>query len=205
MLFARRPPIQLLHPDFRPWFNSSYPIYTAEMAHIEQMWLWLGSHEKAVWRRFILCTILSLSSSGCAALSLATAGALLDAAGSAASAGTEVYSLGKLDFSVMATFDQCRAAVVDGSRDLALHIESCEFTNKQQNEIVFKLTDDRKTRIDVRVDRRSGNLCQCRVNVGWFGSEPTAKLVMQRIAAHLPRTEGRAAVEASPPRTVKPP
>jgi uncharacterized protein DUF3568 len=174
------------------------------MAQIERMSPRLHSRETMICRLLILCAIFLLGG-GCAGASLDTVGTLLNAAGSAASAGTEVYSLGKLDFSVMATFDQCRCAVADATRDLELHMESCDLTNKQQNEIVFKLVDDRKTRIDIRIDRRSGKLCQCRVDVGWFGSEPTAKLIMQRIAAHLPRTEGRPAVEASPPKTINPP
>jgi hypothetical protein len=140
-----------------------------------------------VCRMLILLTFILFGSTGCAALPLATLGTVLGFAGTAATAGPEVYNLGKLDFSAWATFEECRSAVDEATADLQLHIEHSDFVGKRRDEIVFKLADDQKKRINVHIDRRTGKLCQCRVDVGIFGSEPTAKLIMERIRSHLPR------------------
>lgn len=149
-----------------------------------------NSHRR--WSRFagacgvIFCGILLFGSSGCVALPLATIGTLLGGAGSAAVAGTEVYNLGKLDFSVMGTFDQCKAATLAAAGDLELRVVRSEAVGRRTNETSIELEDDLKKKITVSLDSRTGQLCQCRVDVGIFGSEPTAKLIMQRLRHHLP-------------------
>jgi hypothetical protein len=136
----------------------------------------------------LLCFLLLIAEGGCVTASLATLGTVLGFAGTAASTGAEVYNLGKLDFSVMATNDDCRRAVVAAAADLQLHVTRDEKASKDTWE--FDLEDDVKGRIGVRIQRRAARLCQCRVDVGWFGSEPTAKLVMERIRRHLPSPTG---------------
>lgn len=144
-----------------------------------------------------LCSILLLECSGCAGVTLATAGTLLGSTGAAISAGGDVYNLGKLDFSVMATFDECRPAALGAIADLGLHIQATEFVCKGKDEIVFKVQDDRRKAIDISIDRRTGKLCQCRVDVGFFGSEPTAKLIVDRFRDHLAKSKGAAVVEST--------
>lgn len=138
--------------------------------------------------RLLILAIVLLAGGGCAAIPLTTAGAALEMAGTAASQGAAVYSLGKLDFSVNADFGECNAAIHAAIADLQLHLMKCEFADKGQDKIVYELEDDRKSRTDVSVDRRTARLCQCRVDVGIFGSEPTAKLIMDRIRHHLPNS-----------------
>lgn len=136
----------------------------------------------------LLCFLLLIGDGGCVTASLATLGTVLGFAGTAASTGAEVYNLGKLDFSVMATADDCHWAVLAAAADLQLHVCRDQQTNEDTRE--FDLEDDRKGRILVRINRRAAMLCQCRVDVGWFGSEPTARLVMERIRHHLPQELG---------------
>ncbi|HWE05003.1 MAG TPA: DUF3568 family protein [Tepidisphaeraceae bacterium] len=139
----------------------------------------------ALW---IISLLPLLGCTGCVALPLATLGTVLGVAGTAATTGSDVYNLGKLDFSVMATFDECRFAAVDAANDLQLHIRGCKFVGKRKDELKVELADDLNRSIAVRIDRRAARLCQCRVDVGLFGSEPTAKVIMQRIRRHLPKT-----------------
>jgi hypothetical protein len=44
----------------------------------------------------------------------------------------------------------------------------------------------------VKIEQRTQRLCRIRVDVGWFGSDPTAKLFMDRIRTHLPPGAGTA-------------
>ena len=43
------------------------------------------------------------------------------------------------------------------------------------------LEDDRKAAISVAVERRTETLCRTRIDVGVFGSEPTARLILIRM------------------------
>ena len=142
---------------------------------------------------------------GCITASLATIGTVLGAVGSAASAGSEVYSLGKLDVSVMATFDECRAAVTQAATDLQLHVKEAKNKDKPPKDVSeIELEDDLKSTISVRVERRTGRMCRCRVDVGLFGSEPTAKLLMHRIRHHLPDKDSDTMLDdAAPARGIK--
>ena len=143
-------------------------------------------------RLLIICALVFGSSGGggCAAIPLAAVGEVIGAAGSAASGGAAVFSLGKLDFSVNADLDQCYTATREAIADLHLTIKVSKFADGQRDLVVWKLEDNRKSKITIRLDRRTARLCACRVDVGLFGSEPTAKLVMARIRHHLPNDAG---------------
>jgi hypothetical protein len=41
----------------------------------------------------------------------------------------------------------------------------------------------------VDVQARTARLVRLRVDVGWFGSQQTARLLLARLRAHLPRTQ----------------
>jgi hypothetical protein len=127
-----------------------------------------------------------LACGGCALLPLATLGALFDIAGTAVPIGTGVYLAGHLDTAFQADSGDCRRAVCQAAADLQLHIvrDYQRSGGRQRWELV--LQDDRKSEIVITVERRSPMLCWCRVDVGLFGSEPTAKLMMQLIQSHLP-------------------
>jgi hypothetical protein len=146
------------------------------------------SHKVIVSRSLVigLSTILLFACGGCELIPIATLSAVFGIAGTAVSAGPEVFSAGKLDTSVMASEDDCRQAVRLAAGDLRLRLARDQKASGSSRVWDFQLQDDRATKIEVTVDPRSANLCRCRVNVGLFGSEPTARLIMQRIEAHLP-------------------
>ncbi len=143
---------------------------------------------------FYFGAMLLVSCGGCALIPLATLGPALDIAGTAASTGPEVYGLGKLDRAVMASDGDCRRAVREAVGDLRLRIvvDGRRGCGQQWS---FELRDERKSEIEITVERRTAMLCLVRVDVGIFGSEPIARLVMEVIESHLPRAATRPAHE----------
>ena len=131
--------------------------------------------------------ILALMAAGCAALPLATLGTIFGIADTAATAGPSVYQMGKLDTAFMVDFPTLQAAVRSAAGDLGLHIARDRAADNTRDVWDFQLQDDLKAKIEITLRRRAARLSRCRVNVGIFGSEPTARLLMNRIAAHLPK------------------
>lgn len=128
------------------------------------------------------------TNTGCATLTLATLGSILGTAGSAASAGQEVYNLGKLDAAEMARFDQAVLATHQAADDLTLQFKPNPKSHQKDPAVVeLPFTDDKKDKINVRIERRAERLVWIRIDVGWFGSEVTAHLFLTRLRAHLPR------------------
>ena len=127
-----------------------------------------------------------LACGGCQLIPLTAVGALFDIAGASVLAGPEVFTAGKLDGAFMVGDAKCRAAVRLAAKDLQLHIVRDRKIWGSRQRWGFQIQDDRKSDIVITVERRTPTLCWCRVDVGLFGSEPTARLVMDRIKAHLP-------------------
>jgi Protein of unknown function (DUF3568) len=134
---------------------------------------------------------MALGAGGCAVIPLATFATVLGIASTAATAGPEVYQQGKLDSALMANYHDVRQAVRRAARDLGLRV----LRDRQSGcgwDWDFKLEDDRGSKMEVTIQKRAANLCRCRVNVGLFGSEPTAKLVMSQIRAEInPKSDVR--------------
>jgi hypothetical protein len=135
-----------------------------------------------------LSAAMFLPCGGCQLIPLTTVGAIFDIAGASVSAGPEVFSAGKLDGAFMVEDVKCRAAVRLAAKDLQLHIVHEHKGSGGRQRWYFLLQDDRKSNIVITVERRTPMLCWCRVDVGLFGSEPTAQLVMVRIKSRLPRS-----------------
>lgn len=134
----------------------------------------------------LLGSCFLFGTSGCITASILTLGSVLGALGSAASTGSSVYKLGKLDTAVMASYDDTRSAVRAAASDLRL--KAC-VDGPQDHLKTFwfiALCDRKHTETDVIIERRAQELCRLRVDVGIFGDEPTARLVMHRIHVHLP-------------------
>jgi Protein of unknown function (DUF3568) len=134
----------------------------------------------------ILMSML-LGTTGCITASVVAAGTAIGAASSAVVTGADVYRLGKLDTALMASEDDCINAVREAAANLRLEIHN-EKTNKNEHTWKLELTDEQKETTEITVERRTGVLCRVRVDVGWFGNEPTAQLVMAKIREHLPAT-----------------
>ena len=135
-------------------------------------------------RFWIACIFVLAACTGCELIPLATLGTVLGIAGTAVSTAPEVYQAGKLDTAFMADGDKCHVAVVRAAEDLKLHlVRSRPLCGGKWD---FQLQDDFKSKIEITLQKRSPELCRCRVNVGLFGSRPTAELIMRRIEAHLP-------------------
>src|SRR3954470_8936210 len=119
---------------------------------------------------------------GCATAAVATAGTLAGIAASAVSTGADVYRMGKLDSADEARFDQWIAAIRAAGADLNLKVQKWSDDGKGVWRCTF--ADDRKATISVAVERRTETLCRTRIDVGIFGSEPTARLILIRMRVH---------------------
>jgi hypothetical protein len=122
---------------------------------------------------------------GCALIPLDTLSTVLGMASSAASTGPEVYRAGKLETALMIQYPQLLQDVRTAATDLRLHIARDRSDSKSGDNWDFKLRDDQNAQIEITIQRRSAMLCRCCVDVGIFGSEPTAKLIMRQIESHL--------------------
>lgn len=137
-----------------------------------------------------LAVTLGYFSSGCATLTLATLGALAGTAGSAISTGKEVYGLGKLDAAEMARLDQAVAATHQAADDLGLQFKPNSNAHQKDPSIVkLPFTDDKASWVTVTIERRAERLMRVRIDIGFFGSEVTARLFLARLRAHLPGDE----------------
>jgi hypothetical protein len=121
----------------------------------------------------------ALCAGGCTTAAVVSAGTVAGIAASAVSTGAEVYRLGKLDSADEARFDEWIAAVQAAAADLHLDIERESDNGKGLYRCTLR--DERRSKINVIVERRTETLCRTRIDVGWFGSEPTARLILARI------------------------
>jgi Protein of unknown function (DUF3568) len=127
--------------------------------------------------------------SGCAGVTLATLGSIAGATATAAQAGTEVYTLGKLDTAEMASQETAVDAVRLAADDLSLKLQPPEARRNRDPSVEdFRFLDDKNTAISVRVEALTRSMVQIRIEVGIFGSEVSAHLFLTRVRAHLPRT-----------------
>jgi hypothetical protein len=122
-------------------------------------------------------------SCGCAAIPVATAGTLASIAATGVSTGSDLYKMGKLDTAELARVDEFVAAAHRAAYDLRL-ARTGYTTSPGITTIWFK--DDRGANVKVIVERRTETLTRCRIDVGLYGSEVTARLFLARLRAHLP-------------------
>jgi hypothetical protein len=133
-----------------------------------------------------LVVVLALLCGGCVTASLATLGTVLGAVGAAASTGADVYHAGKLEAALLCSGEECHRAVLLAEADLGLHFKIDHRTDTPTQVWEMTIVDDLKSPVGVRIQSRTKTLCLCRVDVGLFGSEATARLLMERIRVHLP-------------------
>jgi hypothetical protein len=123
-------------------------------------------------------------------LTLATLGSIAGATATAAQAGEEVYTLGKLDTAEMANFEMAVRAVRLAGDDLSMKLDTSPPAHRNRDPSIqdFRYLDEKNTAINIRVEALTRSLVQIRIDVGIFGSEVTAHLFLTRLRAHLPRS-----------------
>jgi len=153
-----------------------------------------------LWRARILLFSLAIAGillcAGCALIPIATLSTVFGLGSSVATTGPEVYREGKLDAALLARYPDVVAGVRAAVVDLRFHIERDEPDDQWGDARFIRVADDQESKIDITVDRRTSTVTRCRVDVGYFGSAPTAKLVMHQIETHLPE-KARAATGPS--------
>ena len=123
---------------------------------------------------------------GCAAIPLATLGTIGGVTASAVSTGHDVYKSGKLDSAEMGTYGEILAAALAAGTDLDLRLLQNRLRNDGYAEII--VTDERGAQATIKLDRRTARLTVIRIDVGPFGSEVAARLILERLRANLPTT-----------------
>lgn len=125
---------------------------------------------------------------GCAAIPLATLGAIAGAAGSAASTGQEIYGMGKLDTAELQRGLDVSLAARKAALEMGLDRRPNPKEMNAKDPFVEELefVDRKGERVTVRIDQRAERLVLLRIDVGIFGSEPFAHLFLNRLRTHLP-------------------
>ena len=149
-----------------------------------------GVRPRAAGRRLALLVGLSLPLGGCG-VELA----VLGAAASAASTGSAVFKRGKLNASWMARFERVVAAAELATHDLGLTLLSSAGDSERGRWTVTAENDEQEKFI-VRVTRKAPRLTEFQVDVGWFASEPTARLLLRRMAVAIDLEETRTGVDS---------
>lgn len=133
-----------------------------------------------------LLVFLAAQCGGCAALPIAAVGSVLGVTASAVSTGSDLYRLGKIDSAEWATFAEAAWAVRGAGAELGL---AAKAERRKDGAAFFEFADRKGAWLNVRVEPRAARLVYVRVDVGWFGSEAAARLMLARLRAHLPRPE----------------
>jgi hypothetical protein len=136
--------------------------------------------------RVLIASLLLLlaACSGCTAgLTVATAASAAALAGETLDTGNAVYSMGKLDSAERARLPECLDCIHAASIDLGLDAMTEKTLSDGRMRLAFK--DKRHKVTDVWLDPRSPTMTLVRIDVGWFGSQPTARLFLSRFKYHL--------------------
>ncbi len=111
--------------------------------------------------------------------------AAVGAAASAAQAGSTVVKRGKVNAAHLATFQTVVAAAEQAIVDAGLSFEERERVHDYFVEI--EAEDERGANYVFRIKRRTDRLVSYQIDVGWFGQDPIARLLLRRMQVHLAR------------------
>jgi hypothetical protein len=142
-------------------------------------------------RQAAAMTLLALSLHGCGPVSLAALGTALGVGAAAVSTGASVYSLGKLNSAEPASADQVRHAMEAAAADLDLRSQPGGGFDESGITYTGYWADAFGAPVEVTIQQRSSRLTRLRIDVGVFGNEPTAKLILARVRDHLPAATTR--------------
>jgi hypothetical protein len=134
----------------------------------------------------LICLVLLITCNGCVTAGIITLGSVLGALGTAASTGSDVYKLGKLDSAFNCGGDTVFHAALLAANDLGLQVRRTEESTKDRGIWDIVMFDDLGQQTGVHIEGRTRQFCRCRVDIGIFGNEPTARLFQDHIRKHLP-------------------
>jgi hypothetical protein len=97
--------------------------------------------------------------------------------------GADLYKLGKLDAADLARFDDVVAATRSAAREMGFANKGLTAGPAGFYRLVY--ADDQGSQMTVSMRRRTAMLTHTRIDVGIFGSEPTARLFLARLRGHL--------------------
>jgi hypothetical protein len=140
----------------------------------------------------------ALTGGGCAGVPIATVGTVAGLAASTVDTGADLYKLGKLDAADLATFDEVIAATKSAATEMRFALKGVTATPVGFCRLVY--ADDQGGQLTVTIQRRTATLTRTRIDVGLFGSEPTARLFLARLRGYL-----AGAIEPAAPRGAETP
>lgn len=116
--------------------------------------------------------------------------AVLGAAASAASTGSAVYRRGKLDASWMASFERVVSSAELATSELGLELLS-SVGDSVAGTWTIAARNAAGEKFVVRVQRKAPRLVEFQIDIGWFGRESTARLLLKRMALAIGLDEDR--------------
>ena len=117
------------------------------------------------------------------------------------STGADVYRMGKLDSVDLCRFDDLKPAIYTAAKQLNLTVVNEHMMGYEICRI--KLKDDRDATMQITIESRTKKLCATRIDVGIFGSEPTARLLLSRVRYAAGVREISLEEKPAPPTTMK--
>jgi hypothetical protein len=144
-----------------------------------------------MWARALLwltAVCIALGCSGCATATITTLGTVAGAIGPSISAGREVFTMGKLETAEPGEFYVVLAATHKSAQELGLRYCPLprDLQGKDPTRVDLRFFDDRCQPFIIRLERRAAMLVRVRIDVGIFGSEPTARLFLAVLRTHIP-------------------
>lgn len=110
--------------------------------------------------------------------------AMLASAASAASSGSAVYKQGKLNASWLAPFNIVVAAGEGAFNEMGMTVKKSAGDDSKGTWTIVAVDDD-NDKITLKVVRATPTLTEFQIDVGWFGRESTARLMLKRMAMKI--------------------
>lgn len=130
------------------------------------------------------CVVMS----SCAAIPVAT----LAAAGSAVQSGSSVWRSGMLSSALLAPFDRTVGAVEAAAAELGLSVRAR--SSREGHDAIY-LVDDHHNRMRIMVKHRTDAYTVVVIDMGVFGSQAVARLILRRIEHHLADAGGASGID----------
>lgn len=137
-----------------------------------------GSTRASAFALRLMALAAGAGLAGCAAVPLTT----FAVAGTAVQSGVAIWKSGRLDTAKWAPISAVSAAAEKAMSDLSLEFVSRDY---QGDHITWKLLDNANSAIKVKFYQRTETLTELQIDLGLLGNQSTARLILERIDAHL--------------------